>query len=163
LRAIAIGLGLVLAVAALLERWPSRRDGPAFGPSVTLDDGRTVFPEGPLLWKDGLFELAPGATTLLVRSSGAPGSLALLAGGTGLLEPPGGGRVALRPEGVVLRLPLEEAAVVSGRGGGRETLSRLVLRVKGSPMTLRLRDVAALAAPPPASPETGELAPPEVR
>ena len=73
---------------------------------------------------------------------------------------PRGGPIALRPEGVLLRLPLEEAAVVTGKDGAHETLSRLFLRVSGAPMALRFQAQAAPGAPAPAlSPETGEPAP----
>ncbi len=157
LRAIVMLLGLLLAMAALLERWPSRREGPALGPYVSLADGQTVFLEGPVRWKDDVLELGPGQTRFVVRSVAAPRSLAVLAGGTGLLERPGGGPIALRPAGILLFLPLEEAAVVTGKSGARETLSTLVLRVTGAPMALRFQEQVALGLD--VAPETVEPAP----
>lgn len=157
LRAVVAMLCLVLVLAALLERWPSRREGPAFGLSVSLADGQAVFLEGPVRSRDDVFELDPGSTRFVVRSAGAPRSLAVLAGGTGLLERLGSAPVALRRQGVLLHLPLEPAAVVTGKDGARETLSTLVLRVTGAPTALRFRGRDAPASA--ASPETVEPPP----
>jgi hypothetical protein len=151
LRAIVVALSLVLVAGAILERWPSRRDGPALGPSVALADGRTVFLDGPVRAQDAVYELSPGKTTLLVRVPqtpdaelpAAPSPLTLLVGGTGTVQLEGRPPVALRPQGLLLSLPLAAAAIVYDADGARETLSRHVLRVAGSPMALRLP-----AAPP---------------
>jgi hypothetical protein len=167
LHAIATTLGLVLVLAAILERWPSRREGPALEASRSLSDGRTIFLDGPVRKNGEVYELSPGETTLLVRAPQAPAAaapspdtptLALLVGGTGgTVELPGRAPLALRPQGLVLNVPLEAAVIVSGSDGAREALFRQVLRVAGPPMALRFP--GAIASAPEPSPEKVEPLP----
>ena len=134
-------LGLGLVAGALLERWPSARTSPVFADSMTLDDGRVVFAEGPVRRQDDRLEIGPGVTTILVRAStAAQGSrvLPLLVGGTGLLKLPDRSPLVLRPEGARLELPLEVAVVLTDRAGRRETLWRQTVTLEGdSPAVVR--------------------------
>ena len=74
LRAIVMLLGLVLAAAALLERWPSRRD--EAGLRLLRDPGRRPRPSSWTDRSDGrtTFSSSPGPTTLVVRSPGRRGA-----------------------------------------------------------------------------------------
>jgi hypothetical protein len=135
-----VTLGVVLASAALLERWPKTRSGPVFANDMELDDGRVVFAEGPVREREDRLEIAPGTTHLLVRAPEAQASatLPLLVGGTGLLKVPDRPSLVLRPEGARLEVPLELAATVAGGGGRREVLLRQTIVVEGdAPAVLR--------------------------
>ena len=145
-------LGLGLVAGALLERWPSARTSPVFADSMTLDDGRVVFAEGPVRRQDDRLEIGPGVTTILVRAStAAQGSrvLPLLVGGTGLLKLPDRSPLVLRPEGARLELPLEVAVVLTDRAGRRETLWRQTVTLEGdSPAVVRFGSPVESGEPP---------------
>jgi hypothetical protein len=152
LRAACAALGLALAAAALLQRSASSRSGPVFPATVDLSDGRAVFLEGPVQGKDDLFEVQAGETTVFLRARGEQESarVTLLAGGTGLVEWPGGAPLALRPQGALLELPLDKAVVVADRDGGSETLLRQRLRVSGeAPIVLRFPEAESVEPRPP--------------
>jgi hypothetical protein len=141
LRSAMMTLGLVLAAAAVLERWPPARGGPSFPHRRDLADGRSVILEGPLRPKGDILEAQPGEVSFIVRArdDAQPGALPLLLGGTGLVDLPHGPPVVLRPHGVLVRLPLQKAAAVRGASGERETLWRQAIQIGGpDPVALRL-------------------------
>jgi hypothetical protein len=155
-------LAFVLAAAALLERWPGRRDGAFLGPEVRTAEGFTVFLDGPVRAMEDAYELGPGDTGLTVRAqAGSAPAIRVLLGGTGLLSANGQAPVALRPQGVLLDLRLAARAEVRGEGGGREGLWQASLRVFGPPAVLRFPDARAEA--PSRGPESVEPGLPEER
>jgi hypothetical protein len=135
-----IGLAaVVLAAAAVLERWPSARSGPRFPEAVPAGEGATVFVEdarvdGERAWVD------PGAHAILLRTRDGSGTLRLRAEGDGVLRVPGQMPLTIPAGGLEMDLPLEPVVHLQGRRGATETLWRQRLEVEApDAVALRLR------------------------
>ena len=127
-----VGLAsVVLAAAALLETFGSRRDEPHFAAALETDEGARVFLSGPVAVLDGVAVARSGEAVVLVRSSQPRRSARVLIGGRGVFQVPGQPPVMARPTGAYVELPLAEVARVAGPDGAQESLARGALRVDG--------------------------------
>jgi hypothetical protein len=124
-------VGLVLALALGLERWPTARSAPAFSGQVALDSESTAFVSGPLLERDEALVAEAGDLDILVRSTEPRSRVAVLVGGAGSFQVAGQAPVGARPFGAWAFVPLDLAAVLSDRTGRVESLSRGRLTVEG--------------------------------
>jgi hypothetical protein len=160
LRVLAGTAAVVLALAAVLERWPGPREAPASPTALAVDEATRVFFDGAARLRGEDAILGPGAVDLLVRRRpGAPlASLRVVVGGSGVLQVPGRPPFALRPTGGLVDLPLVAYHEVNGRDGRsaafahtRVTVSgQAVLRFSGS-------EGAVLAVPPADAPQAGSI------
>ncbi len=122
-----------LAVAFLLERWPSSRSAARFPEALDLGGGATAFVAGADV-EDGFARVAPGAVELLVRSRAPLPALTLIAEGEGTLRLPGRPPIPLSPRGTGAGVPLTSLVTLSGRRGVSETLyrQRMILESPGA-------------------------------
>jgi hypothetical protein len=127
-RALAGLVALLLAVAFVLEGWPTARTAAVFADAVEVAPGVTAFPSGPLRVEDGRLHARSGEVELLVRTRQRVDELRLMATGEGLLQLAGATPLPLRGRPVEVRLPLEDARTFTGRRGVSETLARARLR-----------------------------------
>ncbi len=127
----------LLAAAVVLERWPSPYAIARFPNATELRPGTVAFVSGVASMERGQIETAGGALEVLVRSRVPLTGLAALVAGDGQAAVPGRAPVALSPQGVWLRAPLDPIAGLHGRRGVSETLYRQRILVKG-PASVRL-------------------------
>ena len=130
-RAAFVALGLVLAAAALLERWPSSRSGPGLrerrGPRRR--PGRVRRGPGARGATTG-WRSRPGVTTVLVRAAERPARSPRLAAARGRYRAsprlPDRPPLVLRPEGARLESAARVAAIVdrTGRVARRRSCAR---------------------------------------
>jgi hypothetical protein len=153
---------LVLAAGLLLERWPGRRDAPAFPSTIGLAlpavaaagaPPPVLFLEGAARVREAEAIVGPGRVALVVRAPAAVGALRAVVGGSeGTLRVSGLPPILLRPAGALLDLPLVPYHEVRGRGGARVVYSRASLDLGGEAV---LRPVGGGASTP-AAPEVRE-------
>jgi hypothetical protein len=126
---------VVLALGAALERWPSRRGGPAPPSAMALDEATRVFFDGAVRTRGDEAVLGPGSIGVLVRriaTDGTPvASLRAVVGGSGVLRAEGRPAFALRPSGALVDVPLVPYHVVGGRDGRTASFSRARMAVSG--------------------------------
>src|SRR5262249_12585212 len=115
---------LLLAVGAVLERWPSPFKSPRFPGAVDLGSGVTAFVSGDGTVEGNGIRGEPGDLELLVRSREPVAQVSLMASGAGRLRVPGRAPLALRPGGATVELSLDTLCELTGRRGARETLAR---------------------------------------
>jgi hypothetical protein len=148
-----VGLAVtVLALAFVLERWPSPRSAPSFANALSAGPGELVFLEGAVEVREDEAVLGPGTVTLLRRSRRGAGvspeaPLRAIVGGTGLLRVAGLPPIPLRPAGGVVDLPLLAYHVVAGRDGQVAAFSRLRASVSGQAVMRFGTDEVTLAVP----------------
>ena len=152
-RALASTALVVLALALVLERWPSRRSGPAFVDALPAGEGRLVFFSGVARVAADEAVLGPGAVDLLVRSPGAGGTaLRATVGGEGLLRN-GSQAIVLRPTGGVVDLALVAYHQVAAADGGGVAYCRASLALSGQAVIRFAAEASrSVAAPDPPAP-----------
>jgi hypothetical protein len=128
---------VVLAAAAVLERWPTGRTGPRFPDAVEVGPGATAFVEearvdGERAWVD------PGEHAILLRTRDGSGTLRLRAEGEGVLRVAGQPPLNIPAGGLEMDLPLQEVVQLQGRRGVTETLWRQRLDL-AAPRAVALR------------------------
>jgi hypothetical protein len=128
-RVLAGTAAIILAMAFLLERWPSTRDTPRFADALDLGGGTAVFVSGASV-RDGFARVPSGEVELLVRSRAPLSTLTLIAEGEGLLRLPGRPPLGLSPRGTRVELPLAPLVTLAGRRGVDETLYRQGVQVR---------------------------------
>jgi hypothetical protein len=133
----------ILAVAFLLERWPSSRSAARFPEAVDLGGGAVAFVAGADVRED-VARVPSGHVDLLVRSRAPLRSLTLTIEGEGFLRLPGRSLFLLSRRGITLELPLEPLVTLVGRRGVDERLYRQRLQIEGiKGAVLRLRSAGA--------------------
>ncbi len=140
----AIGLLVVpLLLAWPLEHWPSPRRGPHLEPGLAIDPATTLWVRRGARVEDGTLRATRGRLELLVRSREPLLALRLDVWGDGWLGLPGGRRLAVKPRGTRMDLPLDRRVKLSDPGGGEEGFYWLHLRVE-TPGYVWLRGVAGV-------------------
>jgi hypothetical protein len=132
LRTLAAVSGLLLAGGLFLERWPSPYAAPRFHDSIGLPGGDMAFLSGPLRIEEGAVIAGAGTVELLVRSRSPKASLAVIAGGEGVLRLPGRAPILVHPGGALVEVPLKPWRTLEGRDGAEATFSRQELGVEGA-------------------------------
>ena len=122
-RVLAATAAAILAMALLLERWPSTREAPRFRDALDLGGGTAVFVSGASIREDHA-AVPAGEVELLLRSRAPMSALTLIGEGEGLLRLPGRPPIALSPRGTRVELPLSPVVTLVGRRGVQETLYR---------------------------------------
>jgi hypothetical protein len=129
---------VVLAAAAVLERWPSARRAPRFPGAIAVASGTTAFVEGARV-EGGRAWVERGEHVLLVRSREPLGSVRFRLQAEGFFRIPGRPPVPIPPGGVEVEVPLDRLIALEGRRGVVETLARQRFAVdtpRGEPVAL---------------------------
>ena len=139
-----IGTSLaILALALVLERWPSRRPAPRFGNALPAGSATLVFLEGAAQVRADEATLGPGRVQIVRRAYARPGEAApplrVILEAQGLVRVPGLAPLLLRPSGAVVDLPLLAYHVVDGEDGRAAVFSRASATISGQAV-LRLSD-----------------------
>jgi hypothetical protein len=132
------GAAIVLALAFLLERWPTARTRPAWNDAIALSDGSTAHFLGPVTVRDEAARPRPGAFEVLVRSREPRDTLALTVEGEGVIRVGGSAPIVVSGRPLSIGVPLVPLRRLTGRRGVQESLGRQDLSVEGA-LVLRPR------------------------
>jgi len=117
-------LALPLLLAWPLEHWPSTREGPHLEQGLAIDPATTVWVRKGARVEDGTLRAVRGRLELLVRSREPLFALRLDVWGDGWLGLPGGQRLAVRPQGARIDVPVHLVVQLTDRRGGEEGFYR---------------------------------------
>jgi hypothetical protein len=126
----AIGLlVLPLLLAWPLEHWPSPRQEPHLEPGLAIGPGTTVWVRSGARREEDTLRATRGRLELLVRSREPLAALRLDVWGDGWVGLPGGPRLAVRPQGVRMDVPVRREVQLEGGRGGEEGFYRTHLGI----------------------------------
>jgi hypothetical protein len=126
----------LLALAFLLERWPSTRDTARFPDALDLGGGTAVFVSGAEI-RDDFARVPPGEVDLVVRSRAPLSTLTLIAEGEGRLRVSGRPPIGLSTRGIPVQLPLTPLVTLAGRRGVQESLYQQSVTMDSAGAVLR--------------------------